>query len=149
MVDEAYQVQSFLSQNGQLRAALKAPYMLRYSADTAFLEFPRTLHVDFFDSSGSIESRLDALYGKYFETRSMVYLRDSVVVFNIKGDTLHTPDLWWDQNTKKFYTDKNIRLRQKDKNIFGKGLEADQDLSRFTIFYPTGIVIVPDSLRAQ
>ena len=147
MVEEAKDVQSLLSQNGTLRARLKAPYMLRYSADTAFLEFPMSLLVDFFDSSGRVESQLNARYGKHFETRGKVYLRDSVIVFNIKGDTLRCPELWWDQNTKKFYTDKFVRITQPDKIIFGHGMEAEQDLSRYSVFKPTGIIIVSDSLR--
>ncbi|MDQ6608794.1 MAG: LPS export ABC transporter periplasmic protein LptC, partial [Bacteroidota bacterium] len=76
--------------------------------------------------------------------------RDSVVVFNIKGDTLRAPDLWWDQNTKKFYTEKHVRFRTATKIIYGdKGFEAEQDLSRYTIFQPTGIIEIPDSLKAN
>jgi LPS export ABC transporter protein LptC len=149
-LEEAYNIQSFLSQNGNLRAKLTSPFMLRYAMDTSYLEFPKTLHVNFFDSTGKVESQVDALYGKYFETRNKVYLRDSVVVFNVKGDTLRSPDLWWDQNTKKFYTDKFIRLRTKDKRLYGgKGFEADQDLNRWTIFQPTGVIYVPDSMKVQ
>ena len=147
-IEYAYHIESFLSQGGNLRAKLVSPYMLRYTLDTSYLEFPKTLHVNFYDSLGKVESQVDALYGKYFETQSKVYLRDSVVVFNVKGDTLRTPDLWWDQNAKKFYTEKNIRLRTKDKKLYGgKGFEADQDLNNWTIFQPTGIIIIPDSMR--
>jgi LPS export ABC transporter protein LptC len=150
MVEEVTGVQSLISQNGVPRALLKAPYMLRYSADTSFLEFPKSLHVQFFDGSGKVESQLDAKYGKYYESRSTVYLRDSVIVFNNSGDTLRSPDLWWDQNTKRFYTDKQVSVKTKSKQIFGgKGLEADQDLTRWTIFQPTGFVIVPDNMKAQ
>lgn len=149
-IEEAFNIQSFLSQNGELRAKLLAPYMLRYALDTSYLEFTKTMHVNFYDSTGKVESQLDALYGKYMETQSKVYLRDSVVVFNIKGDTLRTPDLWWDQNTKKFYTDKLIRFTSSTKVIYGgRGFVADQDLSHYTIFQPTGMIIVPDNLQAQ
>lgn len=149
-IEEAYKIESFLSQNGTLKAKLISPFMLRYTLDTSYLEFPKTLHVNFYDSLGKVESQVDALYGKYYETRSQVYLRDSVVVFNVKGDTLRTPDLWWDQNTKKFFTDKNIRLRTKDKKLYGgKGFTADQDLNNWTIFQPTGIILVPDSMIAN
>ena len=90
------------------------------------------------------------MYGKYLETQSKVYLRDSVIAFNVKGDTLRSPDLWWDQNTRKFYTDKVVRFKSATKVIYGgKGFEADQDLSHYTIFQPTGIIIVPDSMAAQ
>lgn len=146
MVEEAKNVESFLSQQGKLRAKLVAPLMLRYQLDTMYLEFPKSLHVDFFDSLGKRESQLDARYGKYFETLNKVYLKDSVVVANIKGDTLRCPDLWWDQNTRKFYTDKLVRLKTVDKQIYGgRGMEADQDLSGWSIFEPTGIVQFKDS----
>lgn len=149
-VEEAFNIQSYLSSNGRLRAKLVAPYMKRFMMDTSYIEFPRSLHVNFFDSTGQVESQVDALYGKYLETQSKVYLRDSVVAFSIKGDTLRTPELWWDQNTKKFYTDKVVRFKSASKIIYGgKGFEADQDLTHYTIFQPTGIIIVPDSMRAQ
>lgn len=149
-IEEAFKVESYLSQAGRQRAKLIAPYMKRYTMDTSFLEFPRSLHVNFFDSTGKVESQVDALYGKYLETQSKVFLRDSVVAFNVKGDTLRTPDLWWDQNTRKFFTDKVVRFKSATKVIYGgKGFEADQDLSHYTIFQPTGIIIVPDSMAAQ
>jgi LPS export ABC transporter protein LptC len=144
MVDEVYTAQIIFSQGGDLKAKLKAPLMLRYQADTIAVEFPKTLHVDFFDSSGKKESQLDALYGKYFESLNKVLLRDSVVVSNIKGDTLKTPELWWDQNTRKFYTDSAVNLRTADKTIFGKGMQADQDLNNISIFKTTGIVLMKE-----
>ncbi len=148
-IEEAFNIQSFLSQNGSLRAKLVAPYMLRYSLDTSYIEFPRTLHVNFYDSTGQVESQVDALYGKYLETQSKVFLRDSVVAFNIKGDTLRTPDLWWDQNTRKFYTDNVVRIYRKGQNIIGgRGMVATQDLSDITIFQiePPSLINVPDSM---
>ena len=145
MVDEVRNVQSLFSQGGMLKANLKAPLMLRYQTDTVYLEFPKTLHVDFFDSSGKKESQLNARYGKYFETLNKVILRDSVVVSNIKGDTLKCPELWWDQNTRKFYTDSVVRLKTVDKTIYGgKGMQADQDLSNWSIFQPTGIIFLKE-----
>lgn len=149
-IEEAFSIQSFLSSNGKQRAKLTAPYMKRYTLDTTYLEFRRSLHVNFFDSLGKVESQVDALYGKYLESQSKVYLRDSVIAFNNKGDTLRTPDLWWDQNTRKFYTEKVVRFKSASKIIYGgKGFVADQDLSNYTIYKPTGIIIVPDSMAAQ
>ena len=149
-IEEAFNIQSFLSSNGRLRAKLVSPYMKRFMLDTSYIEFPRSLHVNFFDSTGQVESQVDALYGKYLETQSKVYLRDSVVAFNSKGDTLRAPDLWWDQNTKKFYTDKKVRFKSASKTIYGgKGFEADQDLSHYRIFKPTGTLTVADSLMAE
>jgi len=150
LVEEGKNIESFLSQGGVMRAKLTSPLMYRFQSDTIYTEFPKTLHVDFFDDSINIESRLDAMYGKYFENLNKVYLRDSVIVINIDGDTLRCPELWWDQNLQKFYTDKPARLDGKDKHIIGnEGLEATQDLKVIQFKYPTGPFQVKDGTLPQ
>lgn len=144
MVEEGKSVESYLSQEGIVKAKLRAPLMLRVMADSEYVEFPNTLHVDFYNDSAKIQTWLDCKYGKYFERRNQVYLRDSVIVINVNGDTLKAPELWWDQNTKLFYTDSIAQYHSADKKIHGgKGLVATQDMSEVTFKMPTGPVQVP------
>ena len=144
MIEEGRGIESFLSQEGVVKAKLKAPLMLRVLADSEYVEFPKSLHVDFYDDSAKIQTWLDCKYGKYFERKNQVYLRDSVIVINVNGDTLRAPELWWDQNTKLFYTDSVAEYHRIDKHIFGgKGLVATQDMSEVTFKMPTGPVKVP------
>jgi LPS export ABC transporter protein LptC len=146
MVEIAKNVEAYLSQESKVKAKLTAPLMLRHDADTLYTEFPKSLHVDFYDDSTKIESWVDSKHGKYFENMDKVYLWDSVVVINIKGDTLKSQDLWWDKNKELFYTDKYAEYLRKDKQIYpGKGLEATQDFKRITFREPTGIVHVSDT----
>ena len=146
MVDEAKNVVSYLSQQGQLKAKLTAPVMNRYETDSVYFIFPNTLHVDFYDDSANRESWLDSKHGKYFQTLNKVYLWDSVVVINVKGDTLRSPDLWWDQNAKLFYTDKPAEYHTRSQKIAGsKGAEATQDLTHITFKQTTGILLVTDN----
>jgi LPS export ABC transporter protein LptC len=147
LTEEATDIVSYLSQQGTMKARLKAPLMIRYPAyDSPYVEFPKSLHVDFYNDSIQIETRLDSKYGKYYETQNKVYLRDSVVVITDKGDTLKAHDLWWDQNLKLFYTDKYSEYHNPGKNIqAGKRLEATQDLRRVTFLDPTGILKTSNS----
>jgi LPS export ABC transporter protein LptC len=139
MVDVGKNIESYLSEQGKVKAKLTAPLMLRYQEDS--VEFPKSLHVDFYDDSTKIESWVDSKHGKYYENQDKVYLWDSVVVINVKGDTLKSADLWWDQNKKLFYTDNYAEYRTKDKQIFpGKGLEATQDFKSIIFKQPTGTV---------
>src|SRR5258705_6649043 len=133
-VEEARNVESYLSQEGMMKAKLTAPTMLRVLVrDSPYVEFPKALHVDFYNDSAKIETWLDSKYGKYFESMDKVYLRDSVIVINVKGDTLRAPDLWWDQKTRMFYTDSVAEYHAVDKHIYGgKGLVATQDMSEVT-----------------
>jgi LPS export ABC transporter protein LptC len=146
-IEEAKDIESYMSQQGKVKAKLTAPYMLRYQADSPYIEFPRTLHVDFYDDSTEIESTLDARYSKYIEYDHKVLLRDSVLVLNIKsGDTLKTQELWWDQDKQEFYTDKPAQIYQRDKIIFAKyGLKAAQDLRTYTLYGNEGPMMVPSS----
>ena len=146
MQEEAIKVESYMSQGGVMKAKLTAPLMLRVMADTQYVEFPQSLHVDFFDDSTRIETWLDAKYGKYFENHSKVYLRDSVVVITLKGDTLRCHDLWWDQNKEIFYTDSVATYRSPGNDITGgKGMEASQDLKMVKFRSPLGTVQISDT----
>jgi LPS export ABC transporter protein LptC len=154
-VEEALDVNIYLSKEGIMKARLQSPFMLRHleepsktGVDSPYVEFPRTLHVDFYNDSLKIESMLDAHYARYREYEDKVYLKDSVVVINIeKRDTLKTDELWWDQNTQEFYTDKNVRIYEPDKTIFGTGLRAKQDLTSYDIFNITGVVLTSGNLE--
>jgi LPS export ABC transporter protein LptC len=131
----------------RVKGKLTAPYMLRYQlADSPYSEFPRSLHVDFYNDSMKTESQLDARYGKYLQNQDKVYLRDSVVVKNLtKGDTLRCKELWWDQHTERFYTDKPVRIYTPDKILYGTGMEADQNFRWYTINKLTGSVLTAGS----
>lgn len=151
-VEEAFKVESYLSQGSLVKAKLTAPYMLRLQpdsrsqSDSPYYEFPRTLHVDFYDDSTRIESKLDANYGKYREYENKVLLRDNVIVINIKnGDTLRTSELWWDQNKQEFYTDKPAEINKRDGTIARPqtGIRAKQDLSWYEFYTASGQLPVP------
>lgn len=145
-VDEGKQIESYLSENGKVKAKLISPLMLRYYKDTPKVEFPKSLHVDFYNDSTKIDSKLSAKYGRYLENENKVFLRDSVVVFNMKGDTLICKELYWDQAQSVFYTDKNVILHQPSQKLYGKGMRADQNFKWFTILHPYNSYInIPDS----
>lgn len=150
MKEEAINVESYISQEGKMKARLAAPLMIRSMTDTAYVEFPRTLHVDFYNDSTAVESWLDCKYGKYYERLNKVYLRDSVVVITVKGDTLRCHDLWWDQNKEIFYTDSVATYRSPGNDITGgKGMEATQDLKMVKFKSPIGSIEINDNGFAQ
>lgn len=155
--EEGFDIVSYLSEAGldkgtleaKVKGKLTAPYMLRVQrADSPYAEFPRTLHVDFFKDSilqnqrPTIESELDARYGKYLQNQNKVFLRDSVVVKNVlNGDTLHCKYLWWDQKTERFSTDDSVAIFTKDKILYGTGMDADQNFRNYNIAHMTGTVL--------
>jgi LPS export ABC transporter protein LptC len=143
-IEEAFTIETFYSQAGQVKAKLTAPYMMIVQGDSAYQEFPKTIHVDFYSDSTIIESTTDARYAKHFQYNGLVLLKDSVVVINrTNRDTLRTNELWWDRDKREFRTDKPVQIYQKDKTIFGRGLWGLQDFSKYKIDTITGYVLVP------
>lgn len=158
-IEEGKDIVSFLSVNGVMKAKLMAPLLLRYQGDSSLKsEFPRSLYVEFYNDSMKVETRLRAKYGQYLEQDRKIFLRDSVVIIRINGDTLYTSELYWDQSQEKFYTDKFVEISQREprQKLFAKkGFTANQSLTQISyndiqpgsyfIFSDTSTSSTPDS----
>ncbi|TRZ77400.1 MAG: LPS export ABC transporter periplasmic protein LptC [Chitinophagaceae bacterium] len=149
-IDVGKDVAIYLSTDGKITAKLMAPLMNKYLLDSGkMIEFPNQLNVDFYKDSLIIESKLFAKYAKYIESENKVFLRDDVVVYNILGDTLWCKEMYWDQNTSMFHTDKDVIVKQHSPiaKIYGKGFDANQNLTDIHILKPqsNSYAIISDS----
>lgn len=146
-IEEGVNIKSYMSTAGKVKAKLTAPYMLRSNLDSAKTEFPKSLNVTFFDTTLKPESFLFAKYGKYLQFNNTVLLKDSIVLYTTKHDTLWCNDLLWYQNTGMFYTNNPIVISQDNEGIrqkiYGRGLQSDQVFKNVTIYKP-GIIYNPN-----
>ena len=150
-IEEGIDIVSYLSTDGIMKAKLTAPLLLRYQGDSALKsEFPKSLYVEFYNDSAKVETRLSAKYGRYLEQDRKIFLRDSVVIIRVNGDTLTTSELYWDQTLGKFYTDKFVTISQREprQKLFAKkGFDANQELTAITYYgiEKGSFIILPDS----
>ena len=146
-VEEGKDIILNYSTEGSTKARLLAPLMLHYNDSGSYIEFPKGIHGDFYTNTLQVGTTLDARYARYIETDSKVFLKDSVKLINIKGDTLYCNELYWDRNRKgqEFFTDKPIRIRTKEYIFNGQGLDAPQDFNSWHIVHPEGIIKVKKS----
>ncbi len=153
-IDVGKEVSIFMSTDGKMTAKLMAPLMRKYLVDSGkMVEFPSTIKVDFYKDSLHIESKLSADYANYKEAENKVFLKDNVIVYNVLGDTLWCKEMIWDQITNKFTTDKEVIVKQHNPiaKIYGKGFEANQNLTDIHIFKPqsNSFAILSDSSGSQ
>jgi LPS export ABC transporter protein LptC len=145
--EEAKDVKVTFTTGGKTKAILTSPLMYRVQDTVTYIEFPKTLEVDFYNEAGVNDSKLTALYARYKEDQDLIYLKDSVKVQNIKGEILYCDELYWDRNRPvyQFYTDKPVRIRTLTHIIDGVGMEASQDFKQRVIKKTTGMIRVPSS----
>jgi LPS export ABC transporter protein LptC len=136
-VDTVLKLESYMSQNGKMKAKLLSNIMVRYqySANSEpKMEFPDSIYVEFYNDTLGVETKVTANYAEYMETQQKIYLRDSVKIVNLKkGDTIYCMDMIWDQNKQTFTSEKAMRWISPSQNIRGTGFSAKQDLSQFNI----------------
>ena len=147
-IEEARDIKLNYTTAGKTKAILTSPFMLRVQDTMPYYEFPKTLQTDFYNEAGIVESKLTAMYAKYKESQSIVFLKDSVKVINMqKGDTLYCMELYWDRSRTgtEFFTDKPVRIRTKTQTLNGIGMESSQDFNDWHIIKPTGELNVPSS----
>ena len=144
-VETAKDVEILYSDSAQVRVRIAGPTMLNYAdRREPRQEFPDGVAVDFFGPNGEITSRLTAQYGVRYQSKGQVMARDSVVWKSNASEKLETEELFWDERTKKIYTNKFVVITRPDEIIYGHGFEANQDFSYSKIRVPEGRIKVDD-----
>ena len=133
------------SDSAIVRVVLNAAQMDRYVGDEPYLEITKGLQVQFFNPSGSKQSELTALYAKIDEERNLMEAKNTVKVKNVNGDLLETEHLLWNEKTEMIYTQEFVKITTKDEVIYGKGLESNQDFSKYTIKKISGTIMLTHS----
>jgi len=150
-VDVGKDVAIYMSGDGKMTAKMTAPIMKKYLLDSGqMVEFPNTIKVDFYKDSAKVESKLSANYAKYIQDENKFFLKGDVIIYNVMGDTLWCKEMYWEQSTSKFHTDKEVVVKQHNpiSKIYGLGFEANQDLSDIKIFKPqsNSFAIIADTV---
>lgn len=131
------------SENAVIKNKLISKEVNRYlNTKEPYIEFPKGLYVEFYDSLQQVKSFIKANYCIYDETKQEWTAENDVVSVNAEGDTLNTEFLIWDQNTGKIYSDRHVKITNEDGVIHGKGFEANQDLSNWRIKQTSGTIRV-------
>ncbi len=144
--ENAKDITILYSKEGNTKASLYTPSFrhMQHIAPT-YVEMNQGLTVTFFDDELHPQSTLSAKYGKLFEEKGNVLVRDSVVVTNIKGEMLQTEQLIWDEKLQLFYTDKFVKITTPTRIIYGDGLESNQYFTEYRIHNVKGIIGVEAS----
>lgn len=133
------------SVSGKVVLELTAPLLKSFEGEDPYTEFPKGMKIIFFDSVMNITSQLTAEYGISYDKRKLMVARNNVVVVNNnKHEQINTEMLTWDQNTKKIYSDKFVKITTPEKIILGEGFDSDEAMENYTIKKLRGTILVKE-----
>ncbi|GEP91352.1 LPS export ABC transporter protein LptC [Chitinophaga terrae (ex Kim and Jung 2007)] len=148
-VENGEDIVTIFSQGGKVTAKLLAPTMERSLERPPYVLFNNGLKVFMYNDTLGLESTLSAKKGKYMEDEGDVFLSDSVVVINKKGERLDTKELNYDPKRKIFYSREEVFIKTPTDSLHGWGLEANEDFSVKKILKVSGPITVEDSASLQ
>lgn len=125
-------VEMLYSDSARLRARINAPLRHTFMGEEHYVEFPEGLKVEFYDGE-EIESTVTANYAISYSKTEQMEARNKVVIINSEGEKLETEHLIWDRRNDRIYTDQFCTITSPTKIIYGDGLEAQGDFSKYKI----------------
>jgi len=128
--------------SAQLKIMLKANRMLLFNKNVSepMTVLPKGLFVTFFDQDEKISATLKADYGVRFDESKRMDVKYAVEVVNVNGQKLETEKLTWDENTRRIYTDAAVKITTEKEIIMGKGMESNQDFTKYELKQVTGTI---------
>ena len=138
-------VETLVSDSGVIRYRLSAEEWLVYDKKTpSYWSFEKGVYVEKFDSLFQVEASIKADTAYYYDKQRLWKLMSNVHIQNLKGEKFDTELLYWDQNKKKVYSDKEVRIEQPDQIIYAVGFESDEQLSKYVFFKTNGIFYIDE-----
>ncbi len=145
-----YNVHYEYSDSALKKLDITAPEAADYSdKEPPYLEFPKGIHVTFFDKHGVEEAFLKANYAKHLPRENKWLARGNVVVINNKNEELNSEELIWDERKAMIYSEKFVKIITPENTMTGKGFEADQSFSSYRIFNPTGTIDIDEDENTE
>lgn len=140
-----YAVSTLISDSGVTRYRIETDEWLIFDqTDPSYQEFPKGIYLEQFDLDLSIAASLKADYAHYDDVAQKWTLRGNVHALNRKGEQFDTPELNWDQQTHRVWSDSSIVITRETSIIHGIGFESNEEMSKYTILHPTGVFPIKD-----
>lgn len=133
----------YYSDSGRVRNRLRAGRVEEFLADQhEHTDMSDGVELTFFDANGRPGSTLSAERGRIDPKRHRMQVEERVVFTNARGERLETEELIWSQDSDRVFTDRPVRITRAQDIIYGQGLDANEDLSHYTIRRITGTIFV-------
>ena len=147
---KTYGVETLISDSGVIRYKILADEWLVYDRKkTPYWAFEKGVYVEKFDSTFQVEASIEADTAYYYDKQKLWKLMSNVHIQNQKGEKFDTELLYWDQNKRRVYSDKAVRVEQPDRIIYAEGFESNEQMTKYTFYKMNNTVFYVDEENAS
>ncbi|PQJ78902.1 LPS export ABC transporter periplasmic protein LptC [Polaribacter porphyrae] len=127
--------------SGRVTSKLITSVMLDFSNRKVhpYSEFPSGIKIINFENKGMDSVTIIGDYARSYAKTSISEIKGNVVVINhTEKSRLETEQLFWDEKTKYFVSEKAFKLTKQNDTIIGVGFESKDDLTKHLAKKTTG-----------
>lgn len=137
--ESAENVTLTVSDSGIVSFIVKAPIFNTYRTDSTYVDYPEGITAISYTEHGQQQAILTANYACNINNSMYKASKNVVIVDMLKGDTLKTEEIIWDQRRRMIYSKVLVKQTKSDGSVnYGDGFEADERFTKYTIFHPRG-----------
>ncbi len=142
-ISEVYDAVNYYSDSAVVKLKIESP--LRWNYENGDMEFPQGVFIEFYDKNGETTNTLRTNHCYYTKEDNEYKATGNVEMEGlISKEKLVTEELFWDIKDEKIHTDKAVMIVTENQIIKGKGLEADQEFTSWTMKETTGVIDMTD-----
>lgn len=119
--------------SGRITFTISAGRIDRYTGEEGHDDFSEGIEVINYARDGSVASRITAQKAQHFSSENIMIAKDDVELENSEGKKLNTEELTWNEQEHRIFTDKFVKITTPTEILFGDGLDAKEDFSRYEI----------------
>lgn len=135
MTEHSVDLVMVMTENGAKSYRFQTPLMEGYKlAKEPYMEFREGIDIVTYkgeSDTAQVESHLSANYAIFYEERKLWEVKGNVVAKNSDNQTLYTQQLFWDQKSKRIYSNVDCKVLMGQDYWFGEGFESDEELKNW------------------
>lgn len=148
-VEFTKQAEIIYSDSARVKAKLKTPELYNHKTKDPYYEMPKGIEIVFYDEFLKQSSKVTSEYAIRKENQKIIELRKNVIAVNNKGETFKSEELIWDENLKRFYSNKVVNISTNKATISGTSFWATEDFSYYEIVQGAGPIQFNEDLSGQ
>ncbi|PKP13769.1 MAG: LPS export ABC transporter periplasmic protein LptC [Bacteroidetes bacterium HGW-Bacteroidetes-3] len=145
-IGEAYNINHKHTDSGRVDIKMKAPVMFDFSnrEKHPYSEFPKGIKITTIEKNGD-SITVEGDYAKSYRNTEVSEIKNNVVVVNYaQKNKLLTDQIYWDQKTHYFFTEKKFTFYTVTDTIYGTGFEATEDLKTWWVKNQSGVINIKE-----